>query len=321
MSIPTAAAPDKVSVSFCLLDGDGGVLAAEGADRPYYAASTIKLHVLLTALRAADGGALDLEATVPATRTFTGGDGTGFTLGGDHLDPTHPADGAAISVRDLLRRMIDRSSNEATNHLVELIGLDAVDETIQRLELGATRVERLIGDAAALEAGRTNETSADDLTRTMLALVRRDEATAGPDAHRDRQPATLPTLPAQSRRSAQPRRSAQARQIAWDPRTAQSPQPSLSTASVELARAALRAQQIPLITTAVREDVDHGSKSGWIDGYRHDVAFLGDPDGEDLHVLAAMTSGLLPQEADARIAQLVRDLLPDVAAPQRDLDS
>ncbi|GAA1298105.1 serine hydrolase [Brachybacterium alimentarium] len=311
MSIPTAAAPDRVSVSFCLIDRAGGVLAAEGADRPYYAASTIKLHVLLTALRAADGGALDLEATVPATRTFTCCDGTRFTLGGDHLDPTHPADGAAISVRDLLRRMIDRSSNEATNHLVELIGIDAVDETIQRLELGATRVERLIGDAAALEAGRTNETSADDLARTMLALVRRDEATAGPDAHRARHPATLP---AQSRQSAQPRRSTQARHSAWDPRAAQSPQPSLSIASVELARAALRAQQIPLITTAVREDVDHGSKSGWVDGYRHDVAFLGDPDGEELHVLAAMTSGLQPQEADARIAQLVRDLLPAATA-------
>lgn len=305
MSIPTAAAPDRVSVSFCLIDRAGGVLAAEGADRPYYAASTIKLHVLLTALRAADGGALDLEATVPATRTFTGYDGTRFTLGGDHLDPTHPADGAAISVRDLLRRMIDRSSNEATNHLVELIGIDAVDETIQRLELGATRVERLIGDAAALEAGRTNETSADDLARTMLALVRRDEATAGPDAHRARHPATLP---------AQSRRSAQSRHSAWDPRAVQSPQPSLSIASVELARAALRAQQIPLITTAVREDVDHGSKSGWVDGYRHDVAFLGDPDGEELHVLAAMTSGLQPQEADARIAQLVRDLLPAATA-------
>ena len=133
------------------------------------------------ALRAADGGALDLEATVPATRTFTCCDGTRFTLGGDHLDPTHPADGAAISVRDLLRRMIYRSSNEATNHLVELIGIDAVDETIQRLELGGDpRVERLIGDAAALEAGRTNETSADDLARTMLALVRRDAGDGRP---------------------------------------------------------------------------------------------------------------------------------------------
>ncbi|RCS56959.1 serine hydrolase, partial [Brachybacterium sp. JB7] len=28
MSIPTAAAPDRVSVSFCLIDRAGGVLAA-----------------------------------------------------------------------------------------------------------------------------------------------------------------------------------------------------------------------------------------------------------------------------------------------------
>ncbi|HEX7351110.1 serine hydrolase [Brachybacterium sp.] len=269
MSLPTAAAPDQESCAHCLLDRDGTVLAAESAQRPFYAASTIKLHVLLAALQLAERGGLDLDELVPARRTFTGADGAPFTLGGDHLDPTHPAEGTPVRVRELLQRMIDRSSNEATDHVLALIGLPAVTETIRGLGLTTTRVERLIGDPGALAAGATNETGAEDLSRTMLAAVcgaTRTDATS----------------------------------------------PLLTTASLDLVRAALRAQQIPVITTALRPGLDHGSKSGWVDGYRHDVAFIGDPDGEELRVLAVMTAGLGPEAADRRIRQRVRELLPDL---------
>jgi len=266
MSIPTAAAPDQVSVSHCLLDAAGAPISAQGAEKPYYAASTIKLHVMLAVLRAADRGDLNLDDAVTATRSFTGADATTFALGGDHLDPTHPADGEQVSVRELLQRMIDRSSNEATNHLVELVGLGAVAEAIESLDLHETRVERLIGDASALATGATNETSAGDLARTMRALVQQDGRAES------------------------------------------------TTASVELARSVLRAQRIPVIAAALAGGVDWGSKSGWVDGYRHDVAFVGDPASEELRVLAVMTAGLAPEAADDRIAVLVRELLPEVAA-------
>lgn len=283
MMLPTAAAPDQVSVSHCLLDAQGRVLSAHEAERPYYAASTIKLHVLLAALEAAERGRLDLAAQVPATRTFTGADGEPFTLGGDHLDPTHPVDGAGIEVADLLRRMIDRSSNEATDHVIELVGIDAVAETIARLGLRSTRVERLIGDASALAAGATNETGAADLATTLLATVRgAGSSVAGEGSGRG----------AMRLATASP----------------------LAPASRALALSALRAQQIPVIATALRPGVDHGSKSGWVDGYRHDVALVGDPDGPGLRVLAVMTAGLGPSAADARITGLARELLPEVSA-------
>ena len=44
------------------------------------------------------------------------------------------------------------------------------------------------------------------------------------------------------------------------------------------------------------------------------LALSGDPDGEELRVLAVMTAGLDPETADRRIRQRVRELLPDVAA-------
>lgn len=259
MNLPTAAPPADIRIAHCLLDAHGNVLSSQEGDRPFYAASTIKLHVLLAALRAAGDGTLEVNAEVPATRTFTGIDGAPFTLGGEHLDPSHPAEGSPVTVRELLVRMIDRSSNEATNQVAELIGLPAVASTITSLGLTATRMERLIGDAAALARGLTNETSAADLAATMLATIR-----VGP--------------------------------------------------GVGLAREALGAQRIPVIATALREGVAWGSKSGWVDGYRHDVAHLGAPGSPQLRVLAVMTGGLAQDEADRRIRALVRELCGDLAA-------
>ena len=169
--LPTAAAPTERAVAVCAVRTDGSVITEDRADRPFYAASTIKLLVLLATLRASDAGALDLDAVVPATRTFTGHDGEPFTLDGDHLDPTHPAEGAPVMVRDLALRMIDRSSNEATNHLMGLLPNGAIVREIEALALTGTRLERQIGDASALAAGLTNETTPRDLTVMLRALV------------------------------------------------------------------------------------------------------------------------------------------------------
>jgi beta-lactamase class A len=262
MTLPTASAPSETAIAWCLLDAQGRELSSSAADRPFYAASTIKLHVLLAALRAADRGELDPDATVPATRTFTGEGGAPFTLTGDHLDPTHPAEGEPITVRELLVRMIDRSSNEATDHVLSLVGLDAVASVIADLELPATRVERMIGDGAALAAGRTNETSARDLARTLDAIVRGGSV--------------------------------------------------LGPRSRDLARGALAAQRIRIIGRAVRPGVPVLSKSGWVDGFRHDVAAVGGggADADRPLVLAVMTCGWDEEKADERILAAARELLP-----------
>lgn len=259
MALPTAAPPADRRIAWCLHGADGTLLEAEDAARPFYAASTIKLHVLAAVLRAADAGRLDLTRTVPATRTFTGDDGAAFTLGGDHLDPTHPADGHPVALDELAIRMIALSSNEATDHLLEIVGLGAVAAEVTRLGLAATRVERLIGDAAAIEWGKTLESCPEDLVRTLRILVDGD---------------------------------------------------GLSVRSRDLARHALRAQRIPIIATALRPDVPWGSKSGWVDGYRHDVAVVGGPDDGDARYLAVMTCGIERREADEEIRALTRRLLP-----------
>jgi beta-lactamase class A len=128
-------------VGYCLLDADGRVLAAEGADGVFYAASTIKLAVMAAVARAVDAGQL----------------GWGTPLAG--------------TVRELVMDMIARSSNEATNVLAARVGLGAVARVLTDAGATGCRMERLIGDQAATAAGLTNEVTPLGLARLLHAVV------------------------------------------------------------------------------------------------------------------------------------------------------
>lgn len=324
--MPVVDAGAAPLIAWALVDADGTVLAEHESARPFYAASTIKLHVLLAALRAVDAGDIELDATVPATRTFGGVDGSAFTLAGDHLDPTHPADGTPVSVRELLVRMIDRSSNEATNTVIDLVGLDAVEAVIEELGLRATRAERRIGDAAAIARGFTNETCAADLAETMRRIVRGEVSVpAGPCSRAGHVAGELETT-AEAETLVGPGTTAETETFVepgtprgsgapWGPKApARKPGPGLlSPASTGLALDALRAQRMRVILDVLPEGLDAGSKSGEVDGFRHDVAFIGDPCSEDLRCLAVMTSGLTLAEADDTIRRTARELLGNLA--------
>ncbi|MFI8597621.1 serine hydrolase [Rothia koreensis] len=250
------------SVSFSWCDQVGRRLASHQPETVYYAASTIKLGIALAVGRAVAAGDLSLRSVYGATRSFEGASGERFCLTGDHLDPEFPADGTDLSVADLCRLMISRSSNEATNILLGAVGIDAVAQVFADLRLGSTRVERLIGDPAAQDEGLTNETTAGDLTKLMRATVTGDLG-PGRDVPRD---------------------------------------------VVSLFVEALEAQTIPPIGRSLASGIRWGSKSGEVPGYRHDVAFIGDPGSEDCRYLAVCTQGYEENAADEVIAGLVAAL-------------
>jgi beta-lactamase class A len=58
-----------------------------------------------------------------------------------------------VSLREVLRRMIVVSSNEATNMAVELVGLDAVREALAVCGAPSSKMERLFGDLEGLARG------------------------------------------------------------------------------------------------------------------------------------------------------------------------
>ena len=241
-------------IAYRLAKAGGEVLASRGPDEPFYAASTVKLAVLVAAARALESGQVSLEDSLTSTVTFASQvpGAPPYTIEPDDVDEGMPAPGTPMPLRDVLERMIVVSSNEATNMVVELVGLDAVNRALADSGATASVFGRKYSDLEAEAHGATHRTTAGDLVALMSAVV--------------------------TGRLAGPRWTAYMTEL-------------------------LGRQTDRLLTAAIRDGGPFGSKSGWVDGIRHDVAFVGEP-GPDALVAAVCTRGY---EEDAA-AEAIRAL-------------
>jgi beta-lactamase class A len=192
------------SVSACCLDLAGGVRLAQDAHRRHYAASTVKLPLMIELFRMADAGPLDLDRPVGVRTTFASAyDGSPYVLDPDDVDADLAARaGTTLPVRELVERMITESSNEAANLLYPLVDLGSLAATLTQLGMTDTVVARPIGDRVAERAGRTNLVSAADLARLLVAIAADRAASRraceemlavlGRQRHRGEIPAALP---------------------------------------------------------------------------------------------------------------------------------
>lgn len=166
----------EVAVSYRdLATGDSLDLAA---DVDFHAASTMKIPVMLEVLRSVEAGRLSLDQGVPLENRFKSiVDGSPYSLdAGDDSDSLmYTRIGTRVPVRELLERMIVRSSNLATNALIALVGAERANATAH--ELGATRIRVLRGveDGKAFAAGMNNTTTSADLA-VLLVRIERNEA-------------------------------------------------------------------------------------------------------------------------------------------------
>lgn len=150
-----------------------GVIAALDAGAQHYAASTMKLPLVLAAYRLHDDGTLDLDSTVTVHNSFTSRVGEPFSIdrAEDSDEEVWAALGTEVQLRWLCRRSIIRSSNLATNLVAEAVGFEAVAEVIA--DCGATGVEvvRGIEDYAAQREGLSNLVTVSGLNKILLALA------------------------------------------------------------------------------------------------------------------------------------------------------
>ena len=143
------------------------------ADRVFHAASTMKVAVLIETYRRVERGALALDDALAVENCFRSAAGGGvFRIAEDSDEEIYDHLGGALPVRTLTERMVTRSSNLATNLLVERLGADAVERTARRLGAGTMRIRRGVEDRAAYRAGLSNTASARDLAALMNALMR-----------------------------------------------------------------------------------------------------------------------------------------------------
>lgn len=143
------------------------------ADSVFHAASTMKIPVMIEVLRRSQLGGFGLDQEVLLVNQFASlADGSPFSLNvADDGDTTlYQRIGQRVTVRELLRRMITRSSNLATNQLIELVSAAKVTETAH--EFGAVHLSVLRGveDQKAFDKGLINTTTSADLA-TLLAAI------------------------------------------------------------------------------------------------------------------------------------------------------
>ncbi len=176
-----ASLPSDGSYSVWCAPLQGEPWVAHEAHKQHYAASTMKLALVVAAYRLADLGHLDLDEPVGIHADFASAAG-GVRFSMDRTDDSDPEPwrrlGSEVALRWLCYHSIVRSSNLATNLVLERVGVDAVSETLSHVGASGSRVSRGIEDAAAREAGLDNLVTAADLGATLQSLAAGEAASA-----------------------------------------------------------------------------------------------------------------------------------------------
>ena len=149
---------------------DGETLLAHEADRPFPAASVIKVPVMMALYADAADGRIDLAEQLT----------TGDRVDGSGVLRDMP-DAAALSVRDLAALMMILSDNTATNRVIERLGVERVAALMTQWGLTATALRRKMYDFEAAKRGLENVATASDLVALLERLVAggcRDRATS-----------------------------------------------------------------------------------------------------------------------------------------------
>jgi beta-lactamase class A len=162
---------ENLGISF--YDAESTIQWAYNADHYFHAASTMKLAVLLGVFRQVDRGDLALDAPVHVRNRFTSivnQEPFMLDLGRDADPDVYGHLGKTLSVRELAYWMITKSSNLATNLLVDVIGIPTIQIALDELEIDGVRVLRGVEDSRAFDAGLNNEVTANGLLK-LLKLI------------------------------------------------------------------------------------------------------------------------------------------------------
>ena len=148
------------------------------ADRWFHAASTIKVAILLGVFGAIVRGDLLPQSRVHVRNRFLSAvDASPFRvqLDRDANRDVHREVGRTLRVSELADAMITTSSNLATNLLLDIVGLDAVQRTLDAFGLGGIDLRRGVEDERAFEHDINNRVTARGLA-SLLQLIGEERA-------------------------------------------------------------------------------------------------------------------------------------------------
>lgn len=165
----------KVAVAFQDLEnGDEYFLCAD--DR-FHPASTFKVAVMLETFHQAEQGLFSLGDQVQVANSFTSiADGSTFcSYAEDDADASlYERVGDTETLREIVRLMIVRSSNLATNILIQRVGATRVTAFLHELGIQSVEVLRGPEDNQAYALGLNNSATARGLMQMLRLLAERN---------------------------------------------------------------------------------------------------------------------------------------------------
>ena len=155
----TASQSGTICVSFYDLKERDGFSIDGGRRVP--SASTIKLVIMAELMRRVRRGELSLDDKITVTEEMkTGGDGILKEL----------APGHRFTIKEIMTLMIIISDNEATNILIEMLGMDGINKMAGELELKEALLGRKMMDSEAKKQGHDNYICADDIALILRKI-------------------------------------------------------------------------------------------------------------------------------------------------------
>lgn len=151
-------------VGYAVIDGEGELLFARLEAKAFPQASAIKIPLLMEVLAQRDEGQLDWHQQYPITKAVQ--------VGGSGILAEFSDGGSTLCVEDLCTLMITLSDNTATNLLIDLVGMDAVNRRLDGLGCPQTRLRRVMMDFEAAQRGEENVSTPAEAARIMRVLAR-----------------------------------------------------------------------------------------------------------------------------------------------------
>ena len=174
------------SMAVSTADLETGAEFVYHADRWFHAASTIKVAILVGVFGAIHRGELLPQSRVHVRNRFLSAyDGSPYRvrLDRDANPDVHREVGRTLRVSELAEAMITTSSNLATNLLLDLVGLDVLQRTIEGFHLEGIDLRRGVEDEKAFEHGINNRITANGLVG-LLRLIGEERAFSPALSHR-----------------------------------------------------------------------------------------------------------------------------------------
>ena len=145
-------------------DLESGERCRYNSDRWFHAASTIKVAILVGVYASIHHCWLLPHSRLHVRNRFLSAvDQSAFrvTPDRDANSAVHEAIGKMMRVSDLSLHMIATSSNLATNLLLDLVGLETVQRSLDELAIDGIDIRRGVEDERAFEHGISNRVTAD----------------------------------------------------------------------------------------------------------------------------------------------------------------